>query len=73
MAYQRITRNDEKQTRNGLQHLYPRFKSGWHLLKSPGNQGFLGFFFFQNPIILSKKRVCVILMPRRPKKGTIED
>ncbi len=57
----------------GLQHLYPRFKSGWHLLKSPGNQGFLGFFFFQNPIILSKKRVCVILMPRRPKKGTIED
>ena len=23
---------------------------------SPGNQDFLGFFFFQNPIILSKKK-----------------
>lgn len=29
----------------GLQHLYPRFKSGWHLLKPSDNESYLRYFF----------------------------
>ena len=32
----------------GLQHLYPRFKSGWHLCKASDNGNYLRYFFGKN-------------------------
>ena len=39
----------------GLQHLYPRFKSGWHLLESPGKMNFQGLFSYKN--VLAEDRL----------------
>ena len=46
----------------GLQHLYPRFKSGWHLLESPGKMNFQGLFSYKN--VLAEDREDRLLEDR---------